>query len=173
MWRDGNLLVIGRGEPFPDWCVRTNRPADGKWFRQQLTCLPLWTRLISVLLLPVGWLAPFGWIVKEATTRSAVIHLGVSRIFVRRRRCSLAVTCLILAAGYGVIACSVCWVPWGDGNTWLVIGGALALGWGLFRSVKAARIVTAKRITGEFIWLKGAHPDFLAELPEWSENGSL
>jgi len=172
MWRDGKLLVVGRDEAFPGWCVRTNRPADGKWFRQQLNCMPIWARPISALLFPLGWLTPLGWIVTEAATRSAVIHLGVSRSFLRRRRRSIALTCLILSGSYAAIAWSCCWGPWGDGNTWLTMGAALALGWGMFRVARAKQIVTAKRITGEFIWLKGAHPEFLARLPEWSQNGS-
>ena len=35
--------------------------------------------------------------------------------------------------------------------------------WGLV----AARMVSAKRIAEEYIWLKGVHPEFLARLPEW------
>jgi hypothetical protein len=42
----------------------------------------------------------------------------------------------------------------------LFLGGAI---YGLLR----ARMVSADRITADYIWLKGVHPDILAPLPLW------
>jgi hypothetical protein len=34
----------------------------------------------------------------------------------------------------------------------------------------ASRLVAPTRITKDYVWLKGVHPDFLAELPPWQYN---
>jgi hypothetical protein len=38
---------------------------------------------------------------------------------------------------------------------------------GAFYGAISARLVAAKRITADYIWLKGIHPEFLALLPDW------
>ena len=41
---------------------------------------------------------------------------------------------------------------------------------GLFAAIYgliAARMVVAERISDDYVWLKGVHPDFLASLPPW------
>lgn len=44
----------------------------------------------------------------------------------------------------------------------LILAGALT---GIF----GCRVVYAKRIEGQYVWLKGVSPEFLSEFPEWPE----
>ena len=67
MWRDGKLLVILRGEPFPDRCIKTNLPAEGRRLKQGLHWQPWWATLIQVA-------APWG--VGEAASALTAAALG-------------------------------------------------------------------------------------------------
>jgi hypothetical protein len=53
---------------------------------------------------------------------------------------------------------------------WAVAGiplGILMMLFGAIYGLVAARLVTPAKIDERYIWLKGVHPDFLAELPDW------
>jgi hypothetical protein len=50
---------------------------------------------------------------------------------------------------------------------WMVSFGILATLGGLLYGLNASTLVTAQRITNDYIWLRGVHPEFLASLPEW------
>ena len=50
---------------------------------------------------------------------------------------------------------------------WMLCLGVLSVLGGLLYGLNASTLVTGKRITNDFFWLKGIHPDFLAGLPEW------
>jgi hypothetical protein len=54
-----------------------------------------------------------------------------------------------------------------DVGMWLVSLGLLSSLGGLLYGLNASTLVTASRITENYFWLKGVHPDFLADLPEW------
>ena len=167
MWRDGKLLVILRGEPFPNRCVKTNLPAEGRRLKQGLHWQPRWATLIQVA-------APWG--VGEAASALAGkcvdVEVGVSRRVVRKRHRRFAISGVILVASFAAMAWGVAAIPQGIHAMWPLLGGILGVCWGLFRFLSASQIIAAKRMSGEFIWIKGVHPDFLAELPEWSADGS-
>ena len=49
----------------------------------------------------------------------------------------------------------------------LILLGVLVFFGGALYGLIAARMVAPKRISDDYVWLKGVHPDFLAELPVW------
>jgi hypothetical protein len=44
---------------------------------------------------------------------------------------------------------------------------------GFILSATIPGLLSAKRITKDYIWLKGVHPDYLAELPEWPQGDAV
>jgi hypothetical protein len=50
---------------------------------------------------------------------------------------------------------------------WYVLAGLLVMLIGGITGGVIARNVSATKIDKDYVWLSGAHPDFLAELPEW------
>jgi di/tricarboxylate transporter len=53
---------------------------------------------------------------------------------------------------------------------WAVFGiplGVIIFFIGCIYGSVCSRMVVQTRIDDHFVWLKGVHPDFLAELPEW------
>jgi hypothetical protein len=48
----------------------------------------------------------------------------------------------------------------------ILLAVPVALGAAIY-GLLAARMVAAKRITDDYVWLKGVHPDYLATLPPW------
>ncbi|MHC4178050.1 MAG: hypothetical protein ACYSWU_11125 [Planctomycetota bacterium] len=165
MWRDGKLLVILRGEPFPDRCVKTNLPAEGRRLKQGVQWQPGWVTLIQIATPPA-----VGQTASAVAGRRVTIEVGVSQRVLRRRRRRFVISGLVLVASFAAIAWGVAMIPRGIAAVWLMLGGFLGVCWGLFRFLNESQIVVAKRMTREFIWLKGVHPDFLAELPEWPQD---
>jgi hypothetical protein len=167
MWRDGKLLVVGREEPFPDRCVKTNRPAELRRIRQGLYWQPIWA-------LPLQLLALLG--LSHVTTpgaKEAIVSVGVCDEVLRARRRRFVVAGLILLAGFTAMICGILTIPQGFAGALAIVGGILVVCFGLFFYMHASLIVSPKRITDEIIWIKGVHPDFLAELPEWPGENAL
>jgi hypothetical protein len=51
MWRDGSLLVVRKGEAFPDRCIKSNQPAHGRRVKQ--VAEQGWSTF--AIQLPLGW----------------------------------------------------------------------------------------------------------------------
>ena len=48
----------------------------------------------------------------------------------------------------------------------ILLGIVLTVGSMIFGSM-ASQMVVPARITDDYVWLKGVHPDYLADLPPW------
>jgi hypothetical protein len=48
----------------------------------------------------------------------------------------------------------------------ILAGVCLGMGGAIYGLI-AARMVSPRRISDEYVWLKGVHRDFLNELPDW------
>jgi hypothetical protein len=161
MWRDKTLLVVKIGEPFADRCVKTNRPAHGRRLQQVAE------RGSAITLLFHLWSPIAGFLIGSSLTRSIAFAVGLGDEAYRRRNRALwtaaAITAVSLAvAGYGVTL-----IGQGGLDIWVLPLAVLATLGGLAYGLNASTLLTAKRITDEYVWLRGVHPDFLAELPEW------
>ncbi len=161
MWRDGSLLVVKKGEAFPDRCVKNNRPAHGRRVQQVaeqgyagLFLVNLWSPIAAAL-------------IGNVVAKRVPLAVGLSNEWSRKRRRAFWVAGAIIivsitAAAYGVIV-----MGRGAMGLWLLPLGILATLGGLVYGLNASTLVTAKRITNDYIWLGGVHSDFLADLPEW------
>ncbi len=160
VWRQGNLLVMHKRSTLPDRCVKSNQPAHGRKFKRRL----YWHHPVIYLAIPLGLL---GYIVLAVVfQKDAVIHIGLSPERISRRRSMLLIA---WSLGIGSILLVVVGLA-----SLREIGGLMA--WagvvGFLVAVICERLapsgtVSAKRITKDYVWLKGVHPDYLAELPEW------
>jgi hypothetical protein len=162
VWRDGPCLVMHKRAELPDRCVKSNRPAT----RRVLRALSWHHPAIYAALLG----GPLIYVILALLLREkATIRVGLSdEWFARRRRRGVAAVGIVLLAILPVLvmlasqkhgsglASVLAIVNMSVGILVAVIYGDLATG-----------LVSPARITKEYVWLKGVHPDFLASLPPW------
>jgi hypothetical protein len=166
MWRDGAKLVIRRGEQFPDRCVKTNHPAHGR--RKQHTVS--WADPLAIVaFLPLLFVPFLGDILCHFLMMGAedeTLSVGLSEEWSRKRIAVILGTVWVVIASLMFILLGLANLP--GLEPWLLIGfGALLLIVALVFCVKVSTLLVATRITEHYLWLRGAHPDFLAGLPEW------
>ena len=160
VWRQGKLLVMHKRATLPDRCVKSNQPAHGRKLKRHL----YWHHPLIYLAILACLL---GYVVLVVVfQKDAVIHIGLSPERILRRR-SMRLIAWILGIG------SILLVVVGLASL-RPIGAIMALAGvvGFLVAVICEHLapsgtVSAKRITKDYVWLKGVHPDFLASLPEW------
>jgi len=164
LWRQDKLLVMHRSAPLPEICLKSNQKATQRLKRSLAWHHPTVFLLIFLhILLYV--------VVALIIRKTAIIHIGLTDewIAIRRKRMLIAwglvlLGLLIFAGSIPLIVDSKEWAMFPFfGSILLCLGAAI---YGLL----ACRLVVAKRMTDEYIWLKGVHPDFLARLEPWMWN---
>jgi hypothetical protein len=161
LWREGRLLVMRKSAELPFVCVKTNQPADG-WLRRKL----YWHHPAIYLVALVNLIIYA--IVAVCVQKKADIRVGLCRDRIVRRRWAIAIGWLSALAGLGlcIAGCAGLDTPGGE-MAWLILAG-LAVGFvGAITGLVLSSVVSPAKITDEFVWLKGVHPDFLEPLPEW------
>jgi len=162
LWRSGNLLVMRKETTLPDRCVKSNQPCS-RALPRKLT----WHHPALYLTLFLCGIIPYV-IIALIVQKQATIAVGLSEEwFARRRRSILIAWLLILGSlampfGVGILLN----VPADVVGFSALAAVVIALGAAVY-GVVAARIVSPTEITDTHVWLKGVHPDYLAELPEW------
>ncbi len=162
VWREGKLLVMHKRATLPDRCVKSNQPAHGRRLKRNLYWHPWWVYFTILIHLLV-------YIILALVLRKhAVIHIGLSsEWFAKRRRATLI--------GWGSVVVALALVVTGvvmlDGHfetgIQMIAASPFPFFGGAIYGLVAARMVAPKRITNDYVWLKGVHPDYLAELPPW------
>ena len=158
-WRDGNLLVMHKNAVLPDRCVKSNQPAHGRRLKRNLS----WHHPAIFLAILVHLFIYI--ILALALRKTATIYIGLSDEWFARRRRAIIIGWGLLIGGMVALITGIAYVESVD-LAWLLIlaGIMIGLGGALYGAF-AARMVAPKRITDTYIWLKGVHPDFLADLP--------
>jgi len=141
VWRDGPYLVLRRKKTqLPDRCILCNAPAEGKRlsFRVRDPHAILEQANVKVGLCPYHrsrevWAQLRGWILMLA-------GLGM-----------LALADLLRTNG----------IPYLETFA-ACVGVLLIIAGGVYRRVRP-KLLTAKRIERQFVWLENIHPDYLAE----------
>jgi DNA-directed RNA polymerase subunit M/transcription elongation factor TFIIS len=164
VWRQGNQLVMTKDAQLPYACVKTNRPADA-WLRRNLSWHSPWIYLVVL----TGVLIYI--IVALIVRQTAKIQVPLCREQIVRRRWTIAVAWLTVLGGIVMIV-----VGLGSGNNQpsnglVALGGLIVLLAGAIVGATLARIVAPARITKDYVWLKGVHPDYLAALPPFEATG--
>jgi hypothetical protein len=165
-WRDGTLLVVCPTTVLPYRCVKTNEPAVGKPIRMSCDRTP---PVLVLVLMPTMCIFPpiiLVFVVVALVCRwSFTVRLPLGRRWRSRRRRAYGVGVL------GTIALVALLVWSGQrpaGQSWgatiVAMLGLLAL---IVWSAARSSVLRQYRTRRGYVWLKGAHADFLASLPDW------
>ncbi len=167
VFRKGNLLVMHKEAALPDRCVKSNQPAEGRRLKRKLewchSAIYLTLLLLHPFLIFLAYL-----IVSLIFRKRATIFVGLSEEWFRKRRRRIALSWSLVLGGVALAVASGFLADryLAAGVAGLFVGIAVILV-GAFYGAISARLVAAKRITADYIWLKGVHPEFLAMLPDW------
>ena len=140
----------------PDRCVKTNLPAEGHTAEIRLRWQPPASYLTLLINLILFYFASSG------TGTVVTIRVGLSpRAFTSIRRANIL-------KWVGLIGGPVLWVVALAAHFSPLFWAGLALMLvavpiGLTRS----RLVWATHVEGDYVWIEGVHPDYVAELPKW------
>jgi hypothetical protein len=182
--RTGKLIVVGRNGVLPPRCVKCNLPAHGKPKSYRVFMSPnsgsIFTAvLFTVLLIPsffprrdAYWFLPalilimvlINGVVSLIRGRRVHVGVGVCAEHTRKRF-------VMGAASYGVLLGGILLMFFGvlgGGEPWLFVVSCIVLVGGAFIGYLRGNLVTASKADKNHVWLKGAGPEFLDSLPEWS-----
>lgn len=165
LWRQGNLLVMHKMAPLPEICVKSNQPATRKVLRNLQ-----WHHPALALTIFAGLLVYI--ILVAILLKRASIYVPLTEEWYQRRRKRLWIGWLggLTFVGLMILGMFLSLDSRESLPIWLIVLGLVgAIGmliWGQY----ATSMVRPKRITDEFIWLKGVHPDFLNRLQVWPYN---
>jgi hypothetical protein len=162
LWRDGDVLVMHKDALLPPICVKSGLPAT-EWLQRDLLWQPPWVVWTIVFFLPVYiFLSVF-------LSRKATIVIGLSRKWGNLRRLRMLMTAGIAVLGFAVGVGGLYLAAQGNEIAVLLVpiglvGGLIV---GTAYGQYACRLVWPKKISSQFVWLRGVHPDFLKLLPPW------
>lgn len=165
LWRQGNVLVMHKSAPLPEICVKSNQPAARRILRKLQ-----WHHPLIALTILAGLLVYL--ILALVLTKRASIYIYLTEEWYHRRQRRMIFACLAGLAALGLCVAGVALaINYNDGTYVgvLVLGvviGIVALIYGQY----ATGMVRPIRITDEYVWLKGVHPDFLNRLEVWQWN---
>ncbi len=162
VWRDGNRLVMHQDAKLPERCVKTNGPAD-RWLRRKL----YWHHPAVYLSICGGLLIYV--ILALVLRKQADIRVGLCDAAYRKRITAMIVGWVVGLGSFGIVFAGIASsTPQDAGLAPILIPLGLMAGVvGVIVSVMIANCVSPTRITDKYVWLRGVHRDYLAELPEW------
>lgn len=179
VFRDGKLLVVvGPNFAFPPRCIKTGLTTDLQPRQQSIKYVPGqlgWAVLGGAIGILIAQ-ALFGQTL-NLTVPVSLVHLN--KIY---RRWLLGLW--IALGGFALFGLAVFVVVFVDpfvGGKWAdylaipTLGGLLiGIGGILYMCIAGSvNLLTSSKMDGTCAWLKGAAPEFLATLPDWSTAGPL
>lgn len=153
LFRDGDTLVMLKSATLPDRCVKCNAPST-----RRLALRFAWHPPEFWLLLFIG--LPLYIFLAWRDSKRAVLSVGLCKEHAQRATSAQALTMVATAVGVALLLLAFFTL---EGLPALA-GMALLLGAHLGRRF-AAQVVRAPKIGDDLVWLRGAAPAFLAELP--------
>jgi hypothetical protein len=161
IWRDGKKLVMTRTAELPNVCVKTNQPADG-WLRRKMQ----WHHpaLYALAVSPIIYI-----IVALIVRQRADIRVGLCAERFKRRRWAMAGAWLVALIGIGLCILGVRMSAPGPNDVppFLILGGILVVIIAAIVGITLTRVVHPERITKDYVWISGVHPEFLASFPDF------
>ncbi|MCA9265224.1 MAG: hypothetical protein KDA60_15290 [Planctomycetales bacterium] len=165
VWRDQNRIVMLRGAELPERCWKSNEEGDLVSLKRQLHWHNPWLYLLILASLLIYVVCAI------VVTKRATISIWLTREWQRRRRRRIIVAWLIVLLSFIAFAAGVIDTTKRPLAEILIVGSAVGFLTGVIYGMVGARMVTATKITKTHIWLKGAHPDYVASLPEYPLEG--
>jgi hypothetical protein len=157
IWRFKKQMVARSETPLPDRCIRCNTPAGGYKLKRRLS----WHSPVIYLLIFINVLIYV--IVALIVRKKALLHVGLCENHRRQRSLCIAGAWLGFLGGVSLIGCAI---AWGSGLAGLV--GVVAFIASIVFYFAGVPVIRAAKIDKELVWVRGAGPAFLAQLPEWS-----
>jgi hypothetical protein len=163
VWRDGKQLVMRQGSSLPYRCLKTNDAADDLlprklyWHHPALYLVLLFSPLIYVIL-------------AFLLRKKAEVELPVCRHIRQRRVRALILAWAFGLGGIGLLIAGLFLADRQPGGeiAVLVAFGGLAVGLiGAVVALQFAGLISAAKINEKYVWIKGAHAEYLAQLPDW------
>jgi hypothetical protein len=163
LWREGSLLVMHKEAPLPDICLKSNEPATRRLKRSLSWHPPAYYLLVLLHILIYV-------VVALLVRKTATIYIPLTDDWYARRQRRMLFAWGTIFACIGLFVAGVAFIdrqPWAP---WAMIGAiVLALAITIYGLV-ACRMVWPKRMTDQYIWLKGVHPEYLNRLEVWQWN---
>jgi hypothetical protein len=160
LWRQGNILVMHKLAPLPDICLLSNQPATKRLSRTMYWHQP-WIYIVF-LISPVIY-----FIVAVIVQKNATIRIGLNDEWYARRQRRMLVSWLTVFAFLALLGVGVANVDSADWAPLAIIAGIVGGLAAMITGLLICRLVTPDRITDEYVWVKGVHPDFLNRLDVW------
>lgn len=162
VYRSGKLLVLQRFAQLPvDRCIKSNELGE-RTLKRKLLWQPqyvLFLLLINIIVYAI---------VSALVSKRATIVIGLSDYWYRKRLQRLAITWIGILLSIAAIVAGIAAVdhsaPWAPAA---ILCGFIGLLGFIIYGIYACRLIVATKIDDRFIWIKGAHPDYLDRWPEW------
>lgn len=156
IWRSDKILVLTREADLPDFCVKCNAPAHGQRLKRKL----FWhTPLLYILVL---FNVLIYAVVATLAGKKAYIQIGLCEQHRKKRW-------IYMACGWGSFIVGILSMVLGRSTEhWGVffIGLVILTIGGIF-GIRLSAMVSTKKITPEYLFVKGVCPEFLDRFPEW------
>ncbi|MBL8889055.1 MAG: hypothetical protein JNL67_03695 [Planctomycetaceae bacterium] len=159
LWREGNLLVMDKRATLPPRCVKSNVPTNRTLKRSLSWHHPaVFITILAGLLIYV--------IIALIVRKTATIHIGLSDDWFAKRRLTIAVSWMIVLAGIALFVAGISLADRSNNLIFLVPVSLLVFFGGAIYGLIGSRMVAPTKITDTHVWLKGVHPDYLAQFPD-------
>jgi hypothetical protein len=172
-WRDGELLVMHRDAKLPTaQCIKCDEPALGGRMVQKVSYRnPLMNLLCLLILCGLPGIVVIV-LVFALTDKRAKVGIGLCDRHLFERRLALTIAWLLALAGAAVaVVCmilSMGMAGYPDGEMAPLVYGAIGIlifVAGLAVAAFAAPVVKARKIEGDYVWLKAVSPQYLSRFP--------
>lgn len=161
VWRQGRTLVMAKDAALPDRCVKCNVPTGGQklprslyWHHPAIYAVILLNLLIYV-------------VVALIVRKRANIAVGLCEKHRAIRKRAILTAWILVLIGAGLIIVGIA-AGSGADNAWMILGGIVLLLFAAVYGAVRARIVRARRMDGDYVWLDGVCRPYLEELPDWT-----
>ena len=161
-WRHGKLMVVNKLAEFPDICLVSNLPAEGSRLQRKFS----WHHPLIALSILIA--VPVYLVLAIVLSKRATLHVPMTRQWIIRRRWRIAVAWLVGLSSIALFIGAIVLDDNGvDLGAWLFLASIFLFLGAVFFGIIACPLIKPARISDQFVWLRGVHPDYLAQLPEW------
>ena len=157
IWRSGKQLVTSLDAVLPPRCVKCNARTEGWPIKRKLYWHPPAVYL-ALLLNVIVYI-----IVAVVTRKRGVAVVSICQLHRSARRNVIIISWLLALGGFAAGVTGIV-----QQSAWIGgIGGVAFLG-GLIFGLVRGRLIVARKISKEHMWLGGCGGEFLAGFPEWN-----
>jgi uncharacterized membrane protein len=154
---------VHKAAPLPDICLKSNTKATRRLPRSLSWHHP--AIFILVFVSPLIYI-----IVALIVRKTATIQMPLSEEWYARRRQRMAIAWSIVLASVVLFFLGIFLADQVELAPLLAVAAIFGLLGAAIYGLIACRLITPQRITDEYVWIKGAHPDFLNRLEVWQWN---